>query len=130
MTNTHINVGGHKITIGKQASLKVATINSSAFNTNESHCYYCVKNGICFVKGHIVPLSAFTANTLFASGVPTPWMMSYQQTVGTSTVGTGNRNITITVSGGVGIINATGGNTASESYFTIAYPVADDWVES
>lgn len=118
-----LSINGHKV-VG-HSTLRNGTVDYTNFNSSSS-CIFVVVNGICCVRLYITPKTAFTDAKVFATGLPPTYGFSLQMTIGTSTLGTSSRTVTID---GNGIAKVAGGNTTSESYCTVSYPVADSWHE-
>ena len=116
MTNTHINVGGHKITTNKVGEVHTATV-VSPFTGNVT---WCVTNGLCYVQ-------IWNLSNSYTDG--------QQRTVATglpkAKMGGSNcyfdRIFYVFEGSTVLTLECT---SAGLSYTSYTYPVADDWVES
>lgn len=128
MTNTHINVGGHKITTNKVGQVKQVPLSSSV--STGYTLEYVVTNGICTISAYldrIVPMSL----TVVATGLPNPKMDTITQSHTNATSPT--NPILTRVSKGTNsgsLLVGQGSSSNCSVYFTMSYPVADDWVES
>ena len=124
MTNTHINVGGHKITTNKVG--QVHSVTSGFSNGFAGIVKWVVTNGICTISAYGI-YKAGTGNSIeILANIPkakitvsndvvlqsSPFLHGhmYVNEAGTSLMGSPTN--------GVGEWN------------TLSYPVADDWVES
>lgn len=129
MTNTHINVGGHKVTTNKTTSIKTTTVNTTDFDSNYGNngVIYKVVNGICSVLiTQITPKSATIYNNkVLATNLPKCglytsypiWNASFQN-IGYIYI---EQNTTHIIAHP---------NTGDMFWCSFSYPVADDWVES
>lgn len=129
MTNTHINVGGHKITTNKVGTVHNTTVNTTDFNSNFGNdgVAYKVVNGICSVLiTQITPKTAsISLNKTLASGLPKCglytsypiWNASFQN-IGYVFIDSNSVSITCHPT------------TGDMFWCSFVYPVADDWVES
>ena len=126
MTNTHINVGGHKITTNKVGTTKSVALNHSYVVDSYQNIYYVVNNGICVMTAYLDGLTTLNTLTVIATGLPKPKMEVSQSTpTSTDTV-----LLRVVASGNEGILKAMNTSSKIYSYFNFTYPVADDWVES
>lgn len=130
MTNTHINIGGHKVTTNKVG--QVHTVSSADLGANITvnsggSIVWQVVNNVCYMTIYNVQCSATGGNVLIKQNIPKA---------------TGKRNV-MALTDGVGTLRATctmgvdatsisvGVGTANVPFFgSFIYPVADDWVES
>lgn len=119
MTNTHITVGGHKITTNKVGGVKNFTLSTATADVSQ----YCVINNSCYVKCWNLAKTT-TGSSTIATGLPKP-----RFSCGITGFG-GN------VAKGFLYIE-TNGNLSydcfvanSGAFVLFVYPVADDWVES
>ena len=128
MTNTHINVGGHKITTNKVGEVHSATVETSNFATG-SEIRYVVTNGICTTYFYLIPKTTGNSNVGACFDLPNPKMSVYcaVPAVGGETTA---RLILISSVNNKGRLGFWNNTSANGSYFTLSYPVADDWVES
>ena len=120
MTNTHINVGGHKITTNKVGTVHDISANIQSPWTGSGSVKYCVTNGWCQIRIWGVQ-NSYTdwSQRIFCTGVP-------KAKVGVASVG---RLFTFYVfEGETQIIIEPG--YSGPIYQTLEYAVADDWVES
>ena len=114
MTNTHINVGGHKITTNKVGQVHTATLINGATGTVK----WCITNGTCHV--YLANVKTNGAGTITISNDMPKAKLCGQ-----------NAN----VAGDAYVYDDTtllnvGNYGADALYFAFDYPVADDWVES
>lgn len=123
MTNTHINIGGHKITTNKVGSVhKITNLNTGFSVQGAGRVEWCVANGFCCLA--IVSIRAASTGTnqiVLSSGVPPAKSACYGATkygdlVFVNTDGTLRMDVS--------------SNSSTNLYASMAYPVADDWVES
>lgn len=128
MTNTHINVGGHKITTNKVGEIKIATVETANF-TSGSEIRYTVTNGMCTLYFYLIPKTTSNSNVAACYNLPKPKTYFYcaVPAVGGETSARLILISNVNNKGRLGFWNTTSSNG---SYFTISYPVADDWVES
>lgn len=119
MTNTHINVGGHKITTNKVG--QVHTVTSGFVNGYSGTILWCVNNGVCLVTAIDFGRSSGDGRIAAYSGLPTARMDVYSQI--------GDNYGNIGVSGNTLSIYQGAGNLV-KVWHSISYPVTDDWVES
>jgi hypothetical protein len=113
MTNTHITIGGHKITTNKVGQVHTATNGASATGTVR----WTVSNGICFIGFTNV---SCPVNTTIATNVP-------QAKMG-GAIPLTNRLVWVT--GNPTRLDNGAQSALAGEYFLFSYPVADDWVES
>lgn len=127
MINTHINVGGHKITTNKVG--QVHNITSSDLGANMSFVSggrgtWCVTNGICFICLYGIQ-SSTTGTQAMLKNVPTPKIQCVMP------MGNGGSAIITSFNCNAGATTVMCAiNANSPFYGTVCYPVADDWVES
>ena len=115
MTNTHINVGGHKITTNKVGQVKTATNVSTASGTVQ----YVVANGICCLLLSNVTTTEGTGDWRnIATNIPKAKLGGLWILASGNQVRTNNTNVQVYKSNG------------NANYGMVSYPVADDWVES
>lgn len=128
MTNTHINVGGHKITTNKVGQIKTATVETANF-TSASEIRYVVTNGICTTYFYLIPKTTSNSNVAACLDLPKPKMSLYcaVPAVGGETTA---RLVLISELNNKGRLGWWNTTSSNGSYFTLSYPVADDWVES
>lgn len=114
MTNTHINVGGHKITTNKVGQVQTAELESGVTGGTVQ---YCVTNGICCViMGNITCGASYITKKL-----PTcKWGNGYLYVLNEAS------KYTIVLHG-TELIAST--YSLSGFYGVFSYPVADDWSE-
>lgn len=126
MTNTHINVGGHKITTNKVGEVKDI---SNKLQTGISVTYfaqYKVVNGICFMSfWGLKGSSTGTLTMINAGDYPEP-ATAYRSTDTSDAVTifcdfpySGSKAMKVTVS-----------TANTNTFHAFSYPVADDWVEN
>lgn len=124
MTNTHINIGGHKITTNKVGSVHNITNKiQSGFTVNSAS--YVITNGICTVTCIRLAATATATNKLMLVDLPKAKNTVYfvcPSDFGVANlfghIGTNETNVIVNI------------NNTSNGYLTFSYPVADDWVES
>ena len=119
MTNTHINVGGHKITTNKVG--QVHTVTSGFQNSFTGTLYWGVTNGVCTLYFDGNAPNTSNNNRIIYSGVPKAKVSVLTPTYGSvayAYVGT---------SGNVGLYK---NNDGTYILFSLTYVVSDDWVES
>lgn len=116
MTNTHINVGGHKITTNKVGSKHYTEALSSGFTGG---IQWCVTNGICVMSMIGVQPGSTGGSQVVLNGIPKPKIYAYTSD--------GTNSFWIIEDTNVLYANA---NAIYQEYLTLVYPVADDWVES
>lgn len=131
MTNTHITVGGHKITTNKVGSvhnIDLTTISTTYFDTSAS-LTWCVLNGVCYINAYFVMKTTCSGYYIPSSSLPLPLpKLGY---FGGQLAETGTtRGLVYIVPNGnnaqIGLwLDNLGGN-----YFSCSYPVSDNWVES
>lgn len=130
MTNTHINVGGHKITTNKVGQVHTLPISSSAVSSTSYKLEYVVTNSVCIISAYldrIVPMS-FTA---IVTGLPKPKISTITQGFPNPSAPGSPALARIQISGSSGQLLISNGASSNVSiYLTMSYPVADDWVES
>lgn len=126
MTNTHITVGGHKVTTNKVGQVKSVALNHSYVVDSYQSIYYVVNNGICVMTAYLDGLTTLNTLTIIATGLPKP-KMEISQSTSTSTDAILLR---VNDSGGEGVLWAMNTSSKIYTYFNFTYPVADDWVES
>lgn len=119
MPNTHINVGGHKITTNKVGTVHTVT---TGFETGFSGTItWQVTNGICFITTAVSGTST-GINQVVYTAIPKAkigaWAACYSNRGGIVAV-----ENTTNLQASVLTANST-------LYATLVYPVADDWVES
>ena len=129
MTNTHINVGGHKITTNRVGRVHNTTVNTTDYNSNFGNAgvSYKVVNGTCHVLiTQITPKTvSVNLDKTLASGLPkcglytayTIWNASFQN-IGYVFIDSNSVSITCHP------------NAETMFWCNFSYPVADDWVES
>lgn len=126
MINTHINIGGHKVTTNKVGTVGEVSLNGSYVSTSYK-LYYCVTNGVCTATVYLNNLKVMSGlTTVIASGLPAP---KFTITQGYPNPQGGIINTRIADNNGVGELLA-GNNTQASVYCTWTYPVADAWEES
>ena len=121
MTNTHINVGGHKITTNKVGQVHEITSLESGFSGT---LYWSVNNGICTVNVWNLSVTGTATNRPIYKSLPKAKQSVVQALhLGNSLygdwyiiAGTTQINLNNYIVGGM--------------YASLTYPVADDWVES
>lgn len=129
MTNTHVNFGGHKVTTNKVGQVHQIPVSSSASTGYELE--YVVTNGMCTISGYldrIVPLSSLT---VVATGLPKPKMYTVTQSQ-VNAISPSNPiliRIQRSSDGNGEMLVAQGSSSNCSVYFTMSYPVADDWNE-
>ena len=117
MTNTHITIGGHKITTNKVGQVHTVTSLASGFT---GAIIWCVTNGICVASLWPLTPSAAGANQTVYSDMPKCKTGAVASVLdgGACYIQPNSTVLQIDV------------NNTNAKYFQIAYPVADDWVES
>lgn len=119
MTNTHINVGGHKITTNKVGT--VHTVTSGFENGFTGTVQWCVTNGICCVQATLVRTSTGSALSVY-TGLP-------KAKLGANVPAFNNRG-SIYIDTNTNVLGCTVLAANQNLYSSMSYPVADDWVES
>lgn len=121
MTNTHINVGGHKITTNKVGVNHKITTLETGFSGD---LYWNVTNGICFVSVWGITVTGTGTNRAILKTLPKA------KNTAVATIHYGNAIWgDWYITGGTTIIFVNN-YTANLMYASLSYPVADDWVES
>ena len=120
MTNTHITIGGHKVTTNKVGQVHTITSVSSGW-TIVGYIKWCVINGFCYVIVWGVNASVEGTNQTVCSGLPEGKLLG-------GSASAPGANLCWVHTGGV--LQADIYNTAYGLYTSIVYPVADNWVES
>ena len=121
MTNTHITIGGHKITTNKVGELHSITNLKTGWTGT---LWWTVNNGICYLAGDtITNSSAGGGQIIYEGNIPLP--KGYSPTF---LVGNGGGGVLGTVIVGVGRIIANMDLTGT-SWWSVTYPVRDDWSE-
>ena len=123
MTNTHITIGGHKVTTNKVGTLHNITTLEAGFSFGSGGALkWIVRNGICVISMQEVQSSTIGNNKLLIKDIPpninmVEWGMCYD-----------NRGALFIFPNATELrVNVT---SLSNLNATIVYPVADDWVES
>lgn len=128
MTNTHINVGGHKITTSRLSNIHTCSISSSF--TSASGVYYYIVGRMCWVIGSLIPTGSNYSNVQATTDLPKPVTLFYINVPG----GAGDtvpRLVGVSDNGdGHGRLRFDSTVSKNVCYFSFSYPVADDWVES
>ena len=124
MTNTHINVGGHKITTNKVG--EVHTVTSGFSNNYSGTINWCVINGICYVNVAVKSTTAYSGEQNIYAALPKAKLgyQYYRGIEGADYVYVQRiTDASALVSGPYSTANRT-------MIVSCIYPVADDWVES
>lgn len=119
MENTHVTIGGHKVTTNKVG--QVHTITTGFLNSHSGKIVWSVTNGICVCVLDNVKRSATTGWLKVYSGLPKAKHYVYNLCT---------LNILLNVAGTDLSLYYAGSEVGVGVYDTIIYPVADDWVES
>lgn len=120
MTNTHINVGGHKITTNKVGQVHYVT--SGFINGYTGTLRWCVTNGICVIATDGWGRSSGDGRIIGYTGLPPAKMPCFSQ------VGDNYGNLGIDTQGNLSVYQGSG--NLVQLWHELVYPVADDWVES
>ena len=122
MTNTHITIGGHKVTTNKVGQVHTATKATGVTGT----ITWCVTNGICNLYWYNIETPSTGTDQLLTSDIPTPKISSPILSTPVSSM-SGATFV------GCCYVSSSGlyANKRQSSDFigTISYPVADDWSE-
>ena len=128
MTNTHINVGGHKITTNKVGQLHNLTPASGITVPTNGFIKYCVINGMCTISVWNVTASTTGFVPLSNDAVP-PCKLNSCLNVLYNDSGSGSIVGDMYVYANENTVYVDIKNTI-KFYGSLTYPVADDWVES
>lgn len=117
MTNTHITIGGHKVTVNK-----VGQVHTPSAQTGAPTISWVVTNGLCCVYLSVSPPSAGTYNL---TGFPKAKITASASCVKSRTAPSTGM-VTIDANTTTIVVDTQD----ATSHCTLVYPVADDWVES
>lgn len=116
MTNTHINVGGHKITTNQIKGHTQLTPESGVTGT----VFCCIVNGICFVGFSNV---SAPVNAIIVKGLP-------KAEIGGTFPLLGQVHVWVTNDGNTAKITCSSAAAMSGIYAYICYPIATSWQPS
>ena len=119
MTNTHINIGGYKVTTNKVGQVHTVTLTGATSDFTQ----YKVINGTCFLKSWNLQKTT-TGSTTIATGLP-PASPSF----GVTTFG-GNVIMGFLFVDETGKLSYDCFVANSGAYIAFSYPVSSGWVES
>lgn len=124
MTNTHITLGGHKITTNKVGQVHSIT---TLLNGYTGTVVYCVTNGICHVATYGITASQVLSGVVkICEGLPKAKMSAFATRLAST-----NPVVESIIYINVNTTDLIGTSLQNlPLYLCISYPVADDWVES
>ena len=122
MTNTHINVGGHKITTNKVGQVHTIT---NLLNGFTGTVRWVVTNGICTISISGVGRTSVQSSAVkLLENVPKAKIPAYVD------CNNYTQNARLYIEANTTDLIFTYTTSTSSVWTTLVYPVADDWVES
>lgn len=124
MTNTHINVGGHKITTNEIGSVHYISPTNTSIGVEILG--YVVHNRMCTITIWNLSISTTGMITITSGNIPKA-KCNILSTLIDGNNGTPRGDVFIE---GSSTLNAIVSTAGGYMYTSLTYPVADDWVES